>query len=446
MRFLLARSRRPAPVSVLLVPSAVSFIALSVLSARAQLPQQPGAPATDISNIPKPVITTIDGINMRNGPNDARTPKKTVVTNDTCLLPPLTLVGNATIAAPQLQIAPKAKKNYLRACADLSNRKPDEAEKHLRIAVDASPNYAAAWLTLGQLLSTQKRTEEGRQACARASIADPKYVPAYLCLADIAAHAHAWDEVLKLTQHAIALDPANDAIVYEYHAAANLHLHQLADAEKSGLRAVELDNDHHEPRAYFVLAQIYEAKGDTAKEIRQLREYLKYTDNPEDVAAVKTFLAALENPAANQQAANATPIENPPETIEGSRQSWGPPDINQAIPPVQADVVCPLPQILEETSHRTEDLIENLQRFSADECIEQIDVDKSGKSRSVTRQVMNYVAAVENNAAGYPAIKEFRAGSAGLQKASVVDTGSAAFALLFFILLTWEASTFAVKD
>jgi hypothetical protein len=30
-------------------------------------------------------------------------------------------------------------------------------------------------------------------------------------------------------------------VAYEYHAAANLNFHNLADAEKSGLRAVDID-------------------------------------------------------------------------------------------------------------------------------------------------------------------------------------------------------------
>ena len=78
---------------------------------------------------------------------------------------------------------------------------------------------------------------------------------------------------------------------------ANLNLHNLADAEKSGLRAVDIDKNHREPRVYFVLAQIYEAKGDPANEATQLRVYLKYASNPDDVAMVKQYLSELEKQA-----------------------------------------------------------------------------------------------------------------------------------------------------
>lgn len=84
----------------------------------------------------------------------------------------------------------------------------------------------------------------------------------------------------------------------------------------------------------------------------------------------------------------------------------------------------------ERHEHRTQDLIQSLQRFSADERIEQIELDKKGKSRNAAIQG-NYVVQIEENASRYPAIKEYRAGSVAASKASVVDTGSAIFALIF---------------
>ena len=95
-------------------------------------------------------------------------------------------------------------------------------------------------------------------------------------------------------EESLEVDPSNNAVAYEYHAAANLNLHNLGDAEKSGLRAVDIDKNHREPRVYFVLAQIYEAKGDRAGEVAQLREYLKYTSDPTDVAMVKQYLSELD--------------------------------------------------------------------------------------------------------------------------------------------------------
>src|SRR5215470_10950346 len=140
----------------------------------AQIPQEAGAPPSDISNIPKPVISTVDSINMRDGPNDTRAQQKAGRTGDTCLLPPLNLLSTPVVAANQLQTPAKAKKHYQEACVALRKLKTAEAEKHLRLAIHEYTHYSIAWVTLGQVLTEQNRTEEVREACSQASIEEPK--------------------------------------------------------------------------------------------------------------------------------------------------------------------------------------------------------------------------------------------------------------------------------
>lgn len=227
--------------------------------------------------------------------NPAIAPKN-FAKDETCLLPPLNLSTSAAVSARQLQVPGNARKEYQQACVALRDKKTADAEKHLRRAAQLYPKYSAAWVTLGQILASLQRTDEARTACSQGSAADSGYVPAYLCLADIAARAHDWGDVLKQSNRALELDPSGNAVAYEYNAAANLNVHNLADAEKSGLRAVEIDKNHNEPRVYFVLAQVYEAKHDPANEAAQLREYLKYASNPDDVAMAKQYLSLLEKP------------------------------------------------------------------------------------------------------------------------------------------------------
>ena len=220
-------------------------------------------------------------------------PKHSVI-QEACLLPPLNLTAAPLASTAQLQVPTNARKEYQRACVALKDKKGADAETHLRYAVEDYPKYVAAWVTLGQLLVSQQKHQEGRGACAQAAAADTNYVPAYLCLADIAARAHDWGEALSMSNRALEIDPSNNAVAYEYRAAANLNLRNLAEAEKSGLRAAEIDKNHREPRVYFLLAQIYEAKSDPTNEAAQLREYLKYADNKDDIALVKQSLAELE--------------------------------------------------------------------------------------------------------------------------------------------------------
>jgi tetratricopeptide (TPR) repeat protein len=403
----------------------------SISLALAQVPIEPGAPAGDISQLPREVTRTIDGVNQRNGPDEARLPKKKLEVDGNCLLPPLTsITPTPTVAAEQLKIPGKASREYEEACGDLRSRKLPDAEKHLRIAVREYGKYSLAWVTLGQVLSAQKRLDEARVACAQATIADPAFAPAYLCLADFAARSHDWAEVLQLSERALGLGSNYAVVAYEYDAAANLNLHNLPAAEKSGLRAIELDRDHREPRVHFVLAQVYEAKGDRENEAKQLREYLKYASDAADLSIIKAALLQLETRHEATKSNTPSAKENV-QAQEIPRRSWAPADIDEEIPTALLDGACPLEQILKETSHNTEGLIKSLQRFSADESIEEIAFDKNGKTRKASIERVNYVAQIETGTSGFPNIREYRIGSSHNQESSVIDTGSAIFALIF---------------
>jgi len=212
----------------------------------------------------------------------------------TCFLPPLTSGHSHTVAASNLQLSAKARKEYGSACSALKDKKYDAAQTHLRKAVQQEPKYTTAWVTLGQMLAAQQHNDEARTACSQAAAVDATYVPSYLCLADIAARGQQWEEMLKFSRRALDLDPTDNVVAYDYHAGANLNLHKLPEAERSALRAVEIDKNHSDPRLHFLLAQIYEAKGDAANEAAQLREYLKFASDPADAAMAKQYLTELE--------------------------------------------------------------------------------------------------------------------------------------------------------
>jgi tetratricopeptide (TPR) repeat protein len=218
-----------------------------------------------------------------------------VAGGDRCLLPPLNGLQRSTVSVPDLQVPAKAQRELDEGCAALRDSKMVQAERHLRNALKQGPEYSPAWVALGQVLEAQQKTDEAYDACSRVLATDAKYLPAYLCLADISARSGSWEKVLQFSARALDLD-TDDAIALGYNAAANFRLHRLAEAERNALRALEIDKNNVDPRVHFLLAQIYEAKGDRANEAAQLREYLNYTHDPNDVSMVKRYLAALEKP------------------------------------------------------------------------------------------------------------------------------------------------------
>jgi|SRR5579864_7824150 len=286
--------RRSSRIVVFLVISAPAFLVVCSARLLAQKPPSGSHPNTAPPPPPPPKLPTdsFDQNQLLYGAKDAGAPRQGP-DDFACFLPPLNRVQVPTVPSANLQAPPKAKKEYSAACASLKDQKYDAAEDHLRKALKQEPHFPAAWVTLGQILAARQRADEARAACSQALSADPGYLPPYLCLTDIAARSEAWDVALQLSGRALELEPASDFIAYGYNAAAYLNLHKLAEAEKSALRALEIDKNNADPRVHFLLAQIYEAKKDLVNEAAQLREYLKFADSA-DAAMVSQVLADLE--------------------------------------------------------------------------------------------------------------------------------------------------------
>jgi cytochrome c-type biogenesis protein CcmH/NrfG len=210
-----------------------------------------------------------------------------------CSLEPFPGLTNIT-SVEGLKLPAKAQKEYRTACSALKRNRPAESEEHLRKAVQIYPSYVVGWVMLGQIHEAQQHPDLARQACSRALDLDPKYLPSYLCLAEIAGREEKWREVLRYTSEALALDAADDAYAYFFSAIAYFNLNQLGEAEQRALKAAELDKEHHEPRVQFLLGQIYKAQNDPAKAAAELTEFLKYAPTAPDSDNVKEDVARLE--------------------------------------------------------------------------------------------------------------------------------------------------------
>jgi len=202
--------------------------------------------------------------------------------------------GSPTVSVARLSVPKKASSEYQKGCGALKDRRLNDAEEHERSAVKIYPNYAAAWVVLGQVLGAERKPDDGRMACSQARSVDPNYVAPYLCLADFAAAVQNWKEVSILTVSALSLDPTGNAYSFYYAAAAEFHEGDLDRAEKDAKNSIKLDKWHHLAKVHLLLAEIYKAKQDLAGQAAQLREYLKMAPNAADSAGIKTALVELE--------------------------------------------------------------------------------------------------------------------------------------------------------
>jgi len=225
------------------------------------------------------------------GPDGAAS--TTAAGDESCFMWPLTGIRSPTAGVASLEVPEQARKDFQHACRAASDKKLAKAGEHLRKALHEDAQYPAAWVLLGQVLKAQQKPEDARSSCSQALRVDPNYLPADLCLADLCAVEQRWEEMLRFANTAVALDPANDPRVYFYAAGGYFGLHRLPEAEKSALKAAEIDKTKREPRIHFLLAQIYEIERKPDAEAAQLQEYLKSATDPQEVAMVKKYLADL---------------------------------------------------------------------------------------------------------------------------------------------------------
>ena len=351
------------------------------------------------------------------------------------MLPPLTFVRSSLVSVTALAIPAKAKKEYLSACEALKEKKTDVAEKRLRKAVQEYSKYSAAWVTLGQLLATQGHTDEARSECSQGSAVESNYLPAYLCLADLAAREKAWTDVLQFSNRAIELDPATTAIAYEYNAAANLRINRLDDAEKSALRALAIDKNNSDPRLHFLLAQIYEAKGDRIQEIAQLQDFLKLARNPQDVAVVRQVLAQLEkagvspaDPSSEDRGAEKA------STGEASREIPAAPEkLTQSARIDEGPSSCHLDTLLPQIERRIQDFVDDVQKFTATELLVYESLNGSGQVAYSRLSKYDYLVQIEQSGPGLLAVNEYQHSRSASEKSrlTIATTGLPALPLIF---------------
>jgi hypothetical protein len=113
---------------------------------------------------------------------------------------------------------------------------------------------------------------------------------------------------------------------------------------------------------------------------------------------------------------------------------WAAPaDIDQTVPPIRADIPCPLSEVLNGASEQVQELVANIHRFSARERIEHVEISGRGNRRPARKNSFNYVAQINQAASGSPSVEEYRTSTSVAQtpEMQMVDTGTAAFALIF---------------
>ena len=209
--------------------------------------------------------------------------------------------GSATVSTNDLEVPKDARKAFEKGQEAAKKGKTEDAVKNYQKALELYRSYAAAWFEMGKIQAAGGDPYTARGSYGEALKADPKYVPAYVAMADLDVEAKKWKDVADITSRASKLDVFDYPQVYFFNAVANYNLKNVDAAEKSVQQAERLDTRHRYPQIYFLWGNILAIHHDFNGAADKFRAYLKLAPDSEDSAMARRQLEQAEKITATAQ-------------------------------------------------------------------------------------------------------------------------------------------------
>jgi tetratricopeptide (TPR) repeat protein len=199
-------------------------------------------------------------------------------------------VEGLTISATTAMAPDPARKAWEKGRKQAEQGKWDEAQKSLEKAVGIYPNFAAAWSELGQVQIQKNDRAAARQSFEHSIAADSKYINPYLGLAQLALRSRNWVDLTVDSEKVLALNPISFPDAWFWDSLGHYYLRNLAEAEKSAHRGLEIDSEHRVPKLEYLLGIVLLAKPDYPEAAQHLRTFLSLATKPADIAEAQKQL------------------------------------------------------------------------------------------------------------------------------------------------------------
>ena len=201
----------------------------------------------------------------------------------------------STVSFASLSAPKKARKAYEKAKKELRKKKVkySKVTQELEKAVKLYPKYATAWNLLGTIRLRLKDEEGARKAFQQAIESDSKYVRPYLSLAMLEGQKNRWQEVARLTDRVLELNPYIGQAHY-LRAMANFKLGNVDLAEQSILEYRKHVPSKQPPQSFFLAGAIFASKGKYASAATEFRQFLKMSPDDQRGDQVRQQLLSWE--------------------------------------------------------------------------------------------------------------------------------------------------------
>ena len=150
------------------------------------------------------------------------------------------------------------------------------------------------------------------------------------------------------------------------------------------------------------LAEVLQYPSDVMAVMKEIAAGVSGSITPSSPASTQDEQALLEKPADRTL---ASPSDQPTKT-----DRWFPADIDRVIPPVASGAACPLTDVLSKAGMKIQELVDNVNKFTATEVVEHQSVDRSGQLRRAEIRNFTYLVSIVPTPNGNMNVEEFRDG------------------------------------
>lgn len=307
--------------------------------------------------------------------------------------------------AGEFVLVPKAQKEVQRAMQDLQAGNAGSAKKHAEKAAELAPENPYAQYVMGLTYLLSKQPDQARPYLEKSVSIDSRQAPSLLALGMVRYQIGDNDGAVQVLVKAVQLDGTSwkaewylacSYLQEKKYAEARDHAEQTLKIGKGRSNAIEL-----------VLGQALAGLGARDDAADAFESFVK--QNPQDPNAAKAAKWAeqmrrppatiekvgLEAAAIPTADAARAAIPAPPAAEVPPRPDWAPPDVDDVKPFTVSGAVCSLPAILEAAGKNAEELVANLQEFSATEEYQTVEIKRSGQLERPATRAYNYMVFIE---------------------------------------------------
>ena len=360
----------------------------------------------------------------------------------TFYMKPIGYKGGAPDVPPSSVFTPKAQKETQSALKDLQSKNFDSAQKHLTVALKASPGNSQINFLLGMTYIWMNHPADGKPYLEKAISLDPKHVESLVALGTLKYRDGDYPGAIDLLAKAVQVSSTSWQARLTL-AQAYLRQNNFADANEQAGKAFEIGREKA-AGAQLVQAQALAGLGKNHESANVLSSYL--TANPSDPNAEKLrgWITELERPvedvatvqqvpvAAPVAAPDATPIDSLP-APPSKKDTWAPPDSDAIVPTVVPGRPCSLPKVLAGAGKRAQELVANLEQFTALEQYETVEIKSNGQLSTPTDSAFTYMAFIHSLGHGMFSVREVHQQNKtdAVVPGRIQEIGSPGLALLF---------------